>query len=281
MALDFSATFNGLSFGAGTTIQIVDVSGFDDLPGLRTTDQPRPRDTGEFGGNDLSGGRDVTMTLLILDSGVGDFYTTVEAFKAATVPQGTNLTLPLVVQFPGGRQRQLNCRPRQRSLPTDVDYVTRYGKAAVQFHAVDPRWYDVNQSSGSMTPPSATTGLVFNAAFDLSFGGGTTGGQLTCVNNGNFETRPVITVTGPCTNVTLTNNTTGLTVGANITLAAGDSLVFDFGARTIVLNGTTSRYNAIAPASVWWNLAPGSNDIRFLSSSTTGTAQVVWRSAWL
>lgn len=281
---DYTASYNGLTFGAGTNVQILDATGIDDLAPIRSTDVARPRDTGEFAGTDLASGRDVTFTIQITDGGtpgVNDFATTLEAIKAATVPQGSTTTLPLTFGFPGRSNRILYARPRGRASKLDANYQVKFAQGTLAFHGVDPRWYDATPFTTSISAPAATTGMAFPLTFDLSFGGGGSGGTFNCTNAGNWETRPVAVISGPCTNPSLTNTNTGQKLLFNITLASTDTLTVDFSARTVTLNGTANRYNTLAPNPQWWTLAKGTTAVQFNTASSSGSCQLAFRSAWL
>jgi hypothetical protein len=270
---DYTGSYNGLSFGPGTNVQLLQIDGFEDGASVTASDTQRPRDHGEFFSNDFAGGRIVTLKMLVLDSGAGDFFSTVDAVKAATVPQA--VPLPLVITLPSGRSRQLLCRPRRRTFPVDPNYSFRYGLSTVEFHANDPRWYDTTLQSVTLLPPAAGGGLTFPVTFPLSFGGGSVGNSATVTNAGNFGTRPVVTITGPCSTPSLQNGS-GATLSFNLTLAAGDQLVVDFGARTAVLNGTANEYPTVVQPVTWFELPAGSSTIRFSVASSSAGCQAAW-----
>lgn len=280
MTSDYQFSFNGVSFGVGTNIQVLQSSGLEDLPTVRSNDVNRPRDTGEFIGLDFSGGRDVTVDLLLLDTaGAADLYTTIQALQTATVPIQSG-TLPLTFQVPGRINRQVNARPRRRSIPVNVDYSVRYVKASVEFHCADPRIYDVNISTLALNLPVVSGGLSWPLHWPLSWGTATSGAG-TATNAGNVNTRAVVTFAGPLTAPSIKNATTGQTWACSAVLNNGDSLVVDFDQKTVLLNGTASRYSTIATGSVWWEIVPGANSIIYSASAGTGTATVAYRSAWL
>lgn len=104
------------------------------------------------------------------------------------------------------------------------------------------------------------------------------------INAGDAITWPAFAIYGPIQNPTLVNNTTGEEFTLTWTLAAGELLAVDSSPlrRTVILNGTTNRYNAYsanASTNTWWSLLPGANDIRVLTQSFSTGAQitVAWR----
>jgi hypothetical protein len=104
---------------------------------------------------------------------------------------------------------------------------------------------------------------------------------VTCVNAGTFESRPVITVTGPITSPQVINAATGQAVTfTGLTLAATDQLVLYTDSRQSFLNG------AFYPADVssaWWTLQPGTTQVYLSGGNFAGgaTITVSYSSAWL
>ena len=130
-------------------------------------------------------------------------------------------------------------------------------------------------------PTGPESGLTFNAVFPLTFGGGGTGGALYAINTGNAPVWPVLTINGPVSNPSVQNLASGRTVAFDISLAADESLVIDMAARTVLLNGTANRRNALLASSSWWQIEPGSNEIQFRAAALTAASlQITYRSAW-
>ena len=81
----------------------------------------------------------------------------------------------------------------------------------------------------------------------------------------------------------LLNNTTGQQVALTYTLASGEFLDVYPERGVILAGGTADRYSALDfAASTWWQLQPGSNDVRLLASSYSSPAAltVAWRHAY-
>lgn len=149
--------------------------------------------------------------------------------------------------------------------------------------ATDPLIYSDTLSSGMTTLEVATvSGLTWPLSWPLSWGGSTQSGTINATNNGNTATPVVIRIDGPVTDPTIENVTTGSELSLSITVETGDFLLIDSGQRSVLLNGTASRYSTLDPGSTWFDLEPGLNTIRFAgASSTAGTLSITWRSAWL
>lgn len=275
-----SASFNGLSFGSGQSIKIVEAAGFDDLPAIRKGDIPRSADHGEFLGSDWLDSRVVTFTLRIVgQSSQANLDALIDSLRQATIVQNAQ-ELALVLNG----NRQINARPSKRSIPDPIEEWGAWTCSPVlEFMATDPRIYDAALQSPTTGLPTSSGGMTFPATFPLGFGAAASGGYIFATNYGTFDSRPLATIQGPVVNPQIQNVTTGQTLGFSITLASTDTLAVDFNARTVILNGTASRYNAITTGSSWFTLAPGSSTIRFLASTYQAGALLTlqYRSAWL
>lgn len=98
---------------------------------------------------------------------------------------------------------------------------------------------------------------------------------------GSTSTMPVITINGPVTNPDIRNQSNGGITKLTYTLTSGNSIVIDYEAKTIKLNGTTNIYSAMDfPTSNWWELDPGPNTL-LLNGTGTGNMLVSWNDAWV
>lgn len=270
-------SFNGLNFGGidqTATYQLQSLTGIDGAD-VEGGDAQRPLDQGEFIGLDVLKGRDIVVTQVIKAATAAGLDVARRALGGA-VAYGANVEIPLYIQLPSGLFACM-ARPRRHNFTADVSMVfAKGGVATTQFHATDPRWYAAPTKTASVGLPSPLGGMTFPATFPVSFGGGGVGGVLQITNAGLFEMRPIFVITGPCINPVITNLTLpgAPTIGFNITLAAGDTLVIDTDFQSVVYtaSGTTagtSRRLSLRSTSVWFNLPPGLNQIQFSSSDGT------------
>jgi hypothetical protein len=270
---DWQFEFNGLLLGPSTVYDLDKVEGLD-LIAVREGDVARPYDHGRFDlAPDVLPGRIVEITGEVISSTWTDVTALSQALKDR---EGT---LPLVFRTPDGTLKRINCRCRRRKVP-----ITASGTAlstwefGIMFWAPDPRIYANNASQQTVSPASTTEAADFEDwGFDLAFGVAVAGSVI-CNNAGNIETRPTVTFYGPMTNPVLSNTTTGIVWSSNINLSGGETLVVDFDAKTLLLNGVTDRYSYFTGQ--WWTLVPGDNVIELAVSAGSGTAQISWRSAW-
>jgi hypothetical protein len=146
--------------------------------------------------------------------------------------------------------------------------------------APDPRKYATIQFQQPAGGGPAINYLTIPATVPYVMPNNVPPGSTIATNFGTFETRPVITVTGPVTAPALVNATTGQKVSySTVTLATGDKLVVDFDTRTGLRNGI---YVPADLASSWWTLQPGPVSIQLLGNPVAGGSfSAAWRSAWI
>ena len=285
---NWQVSYQGVTMGPGTAYGLTTITGFG-LPNLNSGDISRPRDEGELIGLDFYAGRDVTISGDITTDGTSLAHA-IQALATATnrLTTTAGTEYPLWINYPGIGTIASMVRLRQRDLPIDIQHVAGLSTMALQFHSTDPRWYatPTTLTTGLSTPG---TGLGFNATFNVSFGGGGVGGFVTATNAGNYETRPIFTITGPCTNPSITNATSGGSLSFNLSMATGDTLVIDTDLRSALYttSGSTvasSRLSALNTGSTWFNLSPGTTTIQFQtqdSSAVAATLQTQFASAYI
>jgi hypothetical protein len=280
---DWQLEYAGKALGDGSPFLVAKIDGLLDLPAVTTADKGRLRRHGLIPGDDFTGGRSVVITFEVFGDTVAEFTDAVADLAALTTPGKDEQAL--VFKIPGvagGGHRLIYCRPRKRSLPIGREYYYRLPLAQVEFVATDPRIYSLFEYNETTTLPSAGGGVTFPLTFPLTFGSVSTGGVIWPFNGGTFATPPKFTITGPVVNPKIMNVTLDKWIQCEISLAAGDTLTIDTEKRTIMLNGTASRYHTLTADSKWWELVPGSNEVHYSASTqTSSTLTVLWRAAWI
>lgn len=282
----YEFNFGGITMGGidpAGLYQIVTIDGLDGIP-VVGGDTQRPLDTGMFTGIDVGAERDITITMIIraLAASVSPADMAAARYNLATNRQIAGSALGKangVSESPFWYQSEnlMFCcmaRPEKYNFTVDLSMVQAAGGVATALlRATDPRLYVAPTKQATVGLPVPAGGLTFPVVFNASFGGGGSGGDLAVINNGYIEMRPVIVITGPCTNPMVTNTSINgsPSIGFDITLNAGDTLTIDTDFQTAVLKtaGSTqgvSRANAGLSSNVWWNLPPGINDIVFTTS---------------
>jgi hypothetical protein len=266
----------GLLLGAGTSYV---VRGFNPwaAPVVRPGDQARSGQHGVSAGEDWLGERPITIDVLVRPSTDAAEQAARRLLAGAFRPLTSTAVVPLVWMEDDGVRYQLFGKPRAASsqlaptLPTEA-----------RFLATDPRIYAAAAKSLSAALPTLSGGLTFPAAAPFVFGAAGAGGAIAATNDGTIDTPWVITFTGPLVAPTVEHTAQSRTLSlSGATLAAGETVVIDSAARTVLLNGTTSRYSWLSSSSQWWTLEPGANALRFGAASGSGTCQVAYRDAWL
>ena len=296
----WQVSYNGITMGPGSSYQLTNMTGLGDMPDIRSGDVNRPRDHGEFAGLNLLKGRTVELDLW-LSAGSSNVQTLLETLATAIYPS-VSTEIPLWVQLPNLPTLAAMSRLIKRTVAFDVNYsAAQIATPMLQFHSTDPRLYSApsTQSITLGTPPG---GLTFNVTFNAGFGGGTVASSAVCTNSGNFDTRPLLYIYGPCTIPTVTNSTAGWSVtiqnpsSGGYTVQAGDYMTIDLDTHAVLYYTAGSTVGAlrrswIVSGSTWpntltgvWGLNAGNNTITFTSqdsSTVAGYLTVQWSSAYL
>lgn len=166
---------------------------------------------------------------------------------------------------------------RQEGKPVFSDRIGGYGKFSLSLLAPDPRKYAAALQTLNLVLPVSTGGLVWPVTYPVTWTGVTTNSTGTVVNDGTWDSPPVLTVTGPCPPCRITNLTTSQSLRVVDAVSAGQELVIDVAAGTATVEGQSRRV-----LGSWWSLVPGENTIAFSADGyDAGAALTVeFRSAW-
>ncbi len=155
---------------------------------------------------------------------------------------------------------------------------------SLQVTAPDPLRQSVELHTATCGLPSPGPGVTFPLDFSqgLRFGD-PLGGGLGLTNAGTATAWPVWTVTGPCNQPVIRNDSTGERLAFGLRLLDGDVLTVDVAARTVFLGGGASRRSTLLARSAWFGLPPGNTTVGFdaLDSAEAGTLTATWRDAWI
>jgi len=253
-----------------------------DMPDVATADMQRALDQGEFAGVDVLPGRDITIVQSVSYPGAPTgmrptpaqqiaLDQAVRALGGVFGPGGAT-EQPLWLQMASGVFACM-ARPRKHNCPLDINRVLAGGTVATTLlHATDPRWYAAPSKSTKVGLPPVPEHTTFNISFPLNFGGGTYDSTVTVYNNGLFEVRPKLIITGPATHPLITNmSLPGMPqLGFNVTMNSGDTLTIDTDSQTVVLlpagasQGISYR-NAEMLGNTWFNCPPGPTVLEFVT----------------
>lgn len=283
ITIDYQYEWNqSLLFGDGTSIDVDEIDGLDDLPSVATSDTPRDAAWGSDAGNDMARDRSITIS--------GEFVAGTDSELAGTLDSLRDGFLvnydvkAFVWQHPGEAKRLIWARCRRRSIPTTLRRALRFPVWGVQLVAVDPLIYSAAEYSVSTSRTVEGSGFAapFTPPFTL---GASTEGVARASNAGSVAAPWTGRLDGPLTNPVLSNLSTGerlaFTANGGLTLAAGEYVDIASNGREVLLAGTASRRSQLSLDSRWWDLPPGVTDIELAAAAGTGTFSVSWRSAWI
>lgn len=147
----------------------------------------------------------------------------------------------------------------------------------VQLKALNPYWYDPSENQEEMAFFIDGLTLPFTIPFNL----GELGSIKDITNAGNVDTPVEITFAGALTNpIILANNTTGKSLTVNKDIALGETLNINtkFGAKAVTITSggvTTDAWEFVTPASKFWTLQPGVNELEYTVAAQGETAQAL------
>lgn len=261
-------------------IDVTKVSGLDNAP-YRVDQRDREGMDGGFTDAIFEQQRVIVIegTIYADQNDLADIEVLLDNLKANYAPGQVNN--PFYFSPAGGRIRQVGCK----SLGFKYDWDNGRNIGAVPFQAQlvaeDPTIYSTSLYQATWVPVTgAPTGRGYNRSFNYGYGGAYSGNTQGLVNLGNKSSGLTFVVAGSCTNPRITNDLTGEYIQVNITLGAADTLTIDTRNRTIYLNGTASRRNALAPGSMFFLAQPGTTFVRYLTGSGTATLTATWRDAY-
>ncbi|GAA1152120.1 hypothetical protein F4556_004064 [Kitasatospora gansuensis] len=287
---DGQVQWAGLLMGPGTPYQITadGITGWEDLPGLSSSDVPRPTAHGAWPGARWAQPRTVTATVWVLPPSGGAPDDALATLLAVTAPAPDGdgerwLTVRL-------RGETLACRARvaQRTVPVDRTYARQGAtRVVLQWTANDPRRVEPARLTVVSGLPEPEAGLEWNLTWgqrdpanpsweSLDWGVLPGTGDLLVRNEGSAPAQPVITITGPVVRPRLTVAATGARLSYNVNLAYGRRLVIDT-ATGSVLDGKEDRRSTATAGSLpetLFTVPPGETVLRFRADWGTGDAKV-------
>jgi len=282
ISTDWQFEANGLLLGSGTSYDVRVIAGLAGSAPVRGADVQRTLRHGSRAGSDFLAPRQIILEFDIMPSATETFDDLLQALSQA-LPVAED-EYEIAFQVPGvanGVTARILGRTRKRDIGVDLEYFYGYAKPRFQIIASDPRIYAEAQSLAMVGLPTTEGGRTYPRTYPRTYGSVSTGGTITANNAGTFSTPVVFTLTGPATNPTIENVTQGKSLEFNIVLASGETLVIDTDSRTVLLNGTASRYSALMASSEWFDLDPGDNQIDYrAATSTISEITATWRSAW-
>lgn len=276
------------------------------VPAGRGNDKPRPQFPGSFPSPRYMPKRLLNWSVGCVGSTPAEVLGYLKQLGQAFAPipdNSASLTVPLVFTMHDASQQFLiNGIPEQLYSKFDQLLLTYLlqppsgqqgpytDELPCRFTGTDPYFYE-NVLNSQTAGLGASSGGWNTGGWSFPFGfGSSTPGQAICTNAGSAPTYPILTFTAGgsgLSGITVTKLATLEQWSITLAMSAGDVLVVDMGAQTVLLNGA-SRANVVnMPPSVFFALDPdpivasGINTIQWTASGVGSTMQVQWRNAYL
>lgn len=271
--------FDGFVFSTTNGSCVSEITGLD-LPEMRTNDVDIPGQHGAIAGLDRLSGRTFDVTTDLIAASDNDLLTLAHELSLATGPRDTEV--PFRFRLSDNQPvMRIECRPRRRNIPITNRHVFGFVPVALQFYAPDPLVYSDTLNSGFTNAASTAGGRGFDWVFDWTYEvAGGESGEVDAPNAGTAPANWIAQINGPCLNPTL--GATGGFIRWEGTLNAGEFLEINSyaGQRTVLLGGTSTRYEQLTLDSTWFELQPGANTVRFATEDGNGSMNFTWRDAW-
>jgi len=165
-------------------------------------------------------------------------------------PSNTDGTL--IVTYPDGNERHILTRilgGLDFNMETSAGYSIR---AVIRMRCSDPTWYNPNQYTLPIVTISGTA-TAYPKIYPTTYGTTVFGGSFNLTYAGTWLSYPIITVTGPVTNFSITNSSSGqnITLVAGTVIAAGTTLRFDlrYGYKTVTDQAGVNRIGLVDSSS--------------------------------
>jgi hypothetical protein len=197
--------------------------------------------------------------------------------------------------LPNGDKRRLACR-LSSGVDMDISWENgqRYQPAVLQAVAYNPLWFDPNGGSYVFGLSISDNALLVPTVIPLFIGASELSQVDTIEYAGNFREYPVITVTGPVTDLVITNQTTGEKLDfTGVTIAGGDTYTIDlrYESKTLVDQDGVNKISELTSDSDFatfhlastLEVADGRNTISAVGSTVTGETAIAfsWKNRYL
>lgn len=270
------------STAIGSKAVVVRAEGLQGSPPVRNIITPRSQASGSFIRSKYNDERSIVLEGEIVDTTIEAAFQRFDAIAAAIQDTITTERTLKWTRSSAGQQLQAGVRLSDFQPLTLTDGAP-WIKYQATFKASDPRVYSQTQTTGTGTAlTTAAGGKTYTYTYRRGYNP-SSGGTVSYTNSGSVPTPPVIRIYGYCSSpqVVLDANTRLVFTGE---VADGDYLEVDASARTVKLNGSTSRLNLLdVTASTFFALPTGTGTVRLVASNFNGNAKadLIYRSAFI
>jgi len=276
---DGQISVNGLLLGAGTTYDVVAFNPYQRAVRHNQTD--RAWTDGAWSGRELTAATAIPLRVHIVTDTTAAWVAAQQSLTAALRRTTSDVELRWRL---GGTEYLMFVRPRLvEPDPSTSGY--GHGPVTCALMALDPRIYSADQQQQQLGLPSAAGGATYPITYPLTIAATVTSGRAEITNTGTEDTPLLLRIdafgaslTQP--RVSLRSAGVVRVLRFDLTLTTGQWLDVDTSARTVYLNGTTSRRGNTSGD---WPLLPaGTSELAFDAAAYTAAAQLTatWRHAW-
>lgn len=271
--------YNGFAAGGDDYLRVVsNVEGLD-MPPVRTSDVAIAGGDGSLGGIDTLDSRTVTVTLELAAADQQALYEAIASLRLAMERRSDDI--PFTFQLHDSQpEMRLYCRPRRRNIPLANRHAWANVTCDLQFWAADPLIYSDAEHSGTTEAPTPPEGFTFPRAYPYDFGDAGSADVIEAFNAGDAPAPWTAIVYGPCDMPSIIGP--GGSVTWEGSLNEGESLYFNGHPtrKTVLVGGSSSQYELVSDDSIWFLLAPGSNNVVLNSGDGNGVVEFFWRDSW-
>lgn len=162
-----------------------------------------------------------------------------------------------------------------------------FGAVTHVFVTEDSFFFDPTQKSEALALPSEG-GFSIPLSVDVGVAATDIDGYVTVDNQGDVEAWPIVRITGPSDNPSITNDESGKVMAITQAMDAGDYIEIDMGEATVVWYDATAGLpvtniiETVSAASEFWPLTRGSNTIHVEAEAAVGgTITISWYERFL
>jgi hypothetical protein len=246
------------------------VNKFDGWGGTAPTLQTvqKTRQSGFWAGDSYSQGRPMTLSGWILSKNPAQHSLDIDTLIGAVSKQPTLMQVSEM-----GRVRW--CMVQRASEVTRTPFAGAT-QSQFTFQVVSLDWRKFGDTlTGTTSLPSSTGGMTYPMTFPYSYDAVSVSGQVSLVNRGNEFGPVILRIDGPCVGPKVTHVSSGkeLVFASSLTLGAGEFLIVDNEAKTVLANGQASRAGWVTSRG-WASMQPGPNTWAFDAITYNAASQL-------
>lgn len=168
------------------------------------------------------------------------------------------------------------------TLPS-IDWKLQHHRIGFELRAADPTWYNPEGTAITFAQTGGGTGMPMPFVFPMTLGASNLDvtQAIDLIGANAWDTYPTIIVTGPVTNLVITNLVTGDKLDfAGLTIGTGTTYTIDlrYGYKTVVDQLGANQISKLSADSdlATWVLLSGANSVRVTGTSITSSTSITF-----